>query len=188
MSSQVAELLADIAATAPHLAGAACVGRWELFDVETRDDARTPEAVAICQRCPALPECRTWLDSLKPSQRPMGVVAGRFVQPRGLLKAPTPPARATAEQRRPTKLDAATDWLADYLRTHGPTPGREVIAAAAAAGIRRGTLFAARNRLGVIAPPRHGMKAHESPVWRLPETALERPQDDENPTDEELTA
>src|SRR5690606_7800734 len=160
-------------------AGAACVGRHELFDVEDRDDERVDAAVAICQtKCPALADCRAWVDSLKPSQRPLGVVAGRFVQLRSLRSSP--PARATAEQRRPTKTDAATGWLAGYLRTHGPTEGRRIIAAAAAAGFKRGTLFAARSRLGVIAPPRHGMGSHESPVWRLPETHPERPQNDED--------
>jgi hypothetical protein len=62
-----------LALRTPHLPGAACRGRWELFD----DRGRQAEAIQLCQSCPALALCRQWVDSLKPSQRPPGVIAGR---------------------------------------------------------------------------------------------------------------
>ncbi|BBY91331.1 hypothetical protein MGALJ_10000 [Mycobacterium gallinarum] len=70
----------------PDLAGAACWGRWDLFDPEReREPGQQSEdphdrhqlAVSIClNECPVLDQCRAWVDSLKPSQRPIGVIAG----------------------------------------------------------------------------------------------------------------
>ena len=73
----------------PDLPGAACWGRWDLFDPERErepgqriEDAydRHQLAVSIClNECPSLDACRSWVESLKPSKRPVGVVAGRVV-------------------------------------------------------------------------------------------------------------
>lgn len=77
-----ADLFAALAAI-PRLPDAACKGRSELFDEarphEAPDDVayRHAAATRICQDCPALQPCRAWVDSLKPSQRPVGVVCGR---------------------------------------------------------------------------------------------------------------
>ena len=64
---------------------AACRDEWALFDATISADRGRPldavklariQALAVCDSCPALGDCRTWLDSLPPSQRPAGVVAG----------------------------------------------------------------------------------------------------------------
>lgn len=66
----------------PKLENAACIGLWWLFDPpasdESADDAEARQAAALqkCHSCAALRECRRWVDSLKKSQRPAGVVAG----------------------------------------------------------------------------------------------------------------
>jgi len=73
---------------APELAGAACVGRARLFDPPAeREPAadvafRHRQALALCRVCPALDRCRAWLDSLPPSRRPSGVIAGQVTEPR----------------------------------------------------------------------------------------------------------
>ncbi len=78
----------------PRLRGARCIGRWAQFDPPTSDltadavQARQAAAIALCQQCSALTECRRWVDSLRPSQRPLGVIAGRIQ---------TPPAYMTKE-------------------------------------------------------------------------------------------
>jgi len=77
------ELLARIVRGMPNLADAACRGRHELFDADESADPdeaaeRHARAVALCQRCPALAECRSWVDNLPPPRRPSGVVAGRL--------------------------------------------------------------------------------------------------------------
>ena len=70
----------------PRLDGAACAGRPRLFD--ERDTSAEPpepehaarerhrEALAICQRCPALEQCRAWVASLRARDVPPGVTAG----------------------------------------------------------------------------------------------------------------
>jgi hypothetical protein len=73
---------------APRLPGAACRGKWALFDpaepTETADETRNRHqaALAACQSCPALAECKQWIESLKPRHRPLGVVAGRINEPK----------------------------------------------------------------------------------------------------------
>jgi len=82
-----AALLGAISA-APALPGAKCRGRPHLFDPpgdrEHADTvtARHRQAAALCTRCPALDRCRAWLDSLPPSRRPSGVIAGQVTEPR----------------------------------------------------------------------------------------------------------
>jgi WhiB family redox-sensing transcriptional regulator len=67
---------------APLLSGANCLGLWSLFDEPDREDPDRREVVAsaqrLCETCPALTDCGDWYDSLPPSQRPSGVVAGRL--------------------------------------------------------------------------------------------------------------
>ena len=64
---------------APKLDGALCVGQDRLFDAADRE--RTRQAAAVCQRCPALAECRAWAKTLPRSTRPPGVLAGRLHGP-----------------------------------------------------------------------------------------------------------
>jgi len=67
----------------PLLPGARCRGRHHLFDEPASSelpesvDARQFQAVGLClSSCEALGACREWFDSLPPSQKPPGVVAG----------------------------------------------------------------------------------------------------------------
>jgi len=46
---------------------------------ETDDPEIIEYAIAQCQICPVLEDCRSFVDSLKPSKRPVGVIAGRVV-------------------------------------------------------------------------------------------------------------
>ncbi|WP_235718330.1 hypothetical protein [Mycolicibacterium goodii] len=89
------ELLIAVLKGAPRLAGARCVGRPELFDPAAPDERpedaadRHEAAVHLCRACPALAACRSWHDSLRPSQRPGGVIAARAPKPPGRPGRPT---------------------------------------------------------------------------------------------------
>jgi WhiB family redox-sensing transcriptional regulator len=69
-------------AGAPALPGARCRGRPHLFDEQRPDEddanaaARHTQALALCNRCPALTPCQSWFASLSPRKRPAGIVAG----------------------------------------------------------------------------------------------------------------
>lgn len=81
-------LLVAILRGVPRLDGARCVGRPELFDPDGPHEApevvqqRHEAATHLCRACPALADCRSWVDELKPSRRPGGVVAARQPSPR----------------------------------------------------------------------------------------------------------
>lgn len=57
----------------PKLDGARCVGRWALFD--STDPLDAEDAISICRRCEALPDCGAWFESLPANAKPSGVVA-----------------------------------------------------------------------------------------------------------------
>lgn len=84
--SPVGSLFAAIGT--PALPGARCRGRSHLFDAGRKGERaesvaqRHAQAVQLCSGCPSLDRCRTWVDSLKPSRRPTGVVAGQVIEPR----------------------------------------------------------------------------------------------------------
>lgn len=69
---------------APHLPGARCVGRHQLFDPP--GDHEPPERVTerhtaathLCRNCPALASCEQWVDSLPRTRRPPGVTGGVY--------------------------------------------------------------------------------------------------------------
>ena len=85
----VAELLAALEG-APNLPGAACVSAEAraVFDSVLEARGRAGAAAgAICATCPALQQCRAWLDALPVSQRPAGTIAGVRVGARGLSAA-----------------------------------------------------------------------------------------------------
>ena len=75
----LADLLGAIAA-APNLHGAACREHPEVFTATMGKAAGRPgvyaRAIAMCQACPALAACTTWVDSLPASDRPTGVTGG----------------------------------------------------------------------------------------------------------------
>lgn len=96
-SDQLTALLAAVGA-APALPGARCRGKHHLFDEQGKHEElgtaaeRHAQALGLCTHCTALASCQTWFETLKPSRRPQGVVAGR-------LNAPKPagrPPKATA--------------------------------------------------------------------------------------------
>lgn len=73
----------------PRLPGAACVGAADLFEstIEVLGDGRSREqlkasrvaALALCNICPELDPCRAWIDDLRRTQRPTGVIAGLVI-------------------------------------------------------------------------------------------------------------
>lgn len=95
----VEALLAAILRGVPHLPGAHCRGRPELFDETGQHESpevaqqRHNQAVGLCEHCPALSACEQWCAGLKPNHRPSGVVAGRIRGARGTPGRPrtTPP-------------------------------------------------------------------------------------------------
>ena len=66
----------------PTLDGANCAGQWSLFDEpEKKDRDRTDVvdyALRLCELCPALADCRAWLNGLPLDERPTGVIAGEY--------------------------------------------------------------------------------------------------------------
>jgi WhiB family redox-sensing transcriptional regulator len=78
------EQVLSVVAKVPILRGARCRGRHTLFDPPGCDEpddvaqARTEQALRICQSCPALQKCSQWFESLPPKDRPVGVVANRI--------------------------------------------------------------------------------------------------------------
>ena len=87
------------------LPGALCRHKAATFD-EARTleptevvEARHAQARGLCQRCPALENCTTWVESLQARQRPTGIVAGRLyrsAQPRVTDATPEPVTEAAA--------------------------------------------------------------------------------------------
>jgi WhiB family transcriptional regulator, redox-sensing transcriptional regulator len=75
-------LLEAILDGTPALRGALCAGFPEQFDAPGDEDAedrraRLAVAVSCCRCCPALQECRAWVDGLPRRRRPVGIVAGQ---------------------------------------------------------------------------------------------------------------
>ncbi len=70
--------LSGVLAGIPELHGARCRGQWEVWD-ETDDPELVEYAKSQCLACPVLAECRSWFESLRPSKRPIGTVAGQLV-------------------------------------------------------------------------------------------------------------
>lgn len=83
MSAETWSGLVGALAGAPALPGARCRGRPHLFDEQRPDEAdanaaaRHAQALALCNRCPALTPCQSWFASLSPRKRPAGIVAGQ---------------------------------------------------------------------------------------------------------------
>lgn len=84
MSDAYGSQLLLLLAGAPSLPGARCRGRSHLFDASETDGPkaaaaeRYAQALGLCEHCPSLEPCSDWFDSLRPSQRPEGVIAGRL--------------------------------------------------------------------------------------------------------------
>ncbi|ULE35051.1 hypothetical protein [Mycobacterium sp. IDR2000157661] len=123
----------------PALHGARCKGRADLYEStigEHRAAGRTTteelnnarrEALRLCNNgCPALHQCRAYLQGLPAAQRPRGVIAGQVVGSLGLpLKTATPTSapptrthRRDDEGRRPVVEDQD-----DAKRAAQPRPG-----------------------------------------------------------------
>lgn len=67
----------------PKMPNALCKNRPELFDEAAPGEApymvehRHAEALRLCAGCPELQTCRDYLDSLRPAEKPGGVIAGQ---------------------------------------------------------------------------------------------------------------
>ena len=101
----------------PELPGAACKGQHRIFDPRLHSDPDRERmqrrALCLCRHCPALCACASWLATLPPNQRPLGVVVAGHVQrakSRGHTTSPreVPP---TSPMRR-----AALAAIADHER------------------------------------------------------------------------
>lgn len=93
--------LLDELAVAPSLPGARCAGRHELYDATAEGSTNGPagaaevaaartQALRLCAGCPELAPCGAWLDTLRPKDRPLGVVAGRLITSRAPRRNPNP--------------------------------------------------------------------------------------------------
>jgi hypothetical protein len=78
MTALVYENLLAAIGAAPALPGARCKNRAPLYDpAAPGENFDTVSARHNGRRCPSLTRCQTWLLGLKPSRRPLGVVAGQ---------------------------------------------------------------------------------------------------------------
>lgn len=119
----ITELLAELAMTAK-LPGAACVGRYELFDPRPASDPDRPyveaTALQICSSCPALGACQQWYRTLPPDQRPYGCVVAGQVQRR--VPKPPPPAPIPPMSRmRQAAMAAIAEHEARIQQRRGST-------------------------------------------------------------------
>jgi WhiB family transcriptional regulator, redox-sensing transcriptional regulator len=108
------DALLSALAGVPRLPGALCAGEPDIWDPSTPDDddidtaQRVAFAAKLCRRCPELTPCRSWLSSLRPHQRPGGVVAGLI------------------EGKEPEMPDEPTDYPPDWGDTPPPDPADPV--------------------------------------------------------------
>ena len=78
--------LAAALSAPPTLDGAACIGRWSLFDPQHDHEPaadttrRHRTALRICQACPVLAACHRWAATLPATHRPAGVLVGYLSQ------------------------------------------------------------------------------------------------------------
>ena len=99
----------------PALPGAKCRGRSHLFDTPAPGEQpevtelRHTQAIGLCLHCPALERCRDWVDGLKPSRRPLGVVAGTVNQPRRSRSTTATESSAPARDGSPTQGNHHTE-------------------------------------------------------------------------------
>lgn len=96
--SDLSGLLAELS-VAPNLPAARCAGRHELYDATVEGSTNGPagaaqvaaartEALRLCAGCPERIPCGQWLDSLRPKDRPLGVIAGRLITSRAPRRNP----------------------------------------------------------------------------------------------------
>lgn len=153
--------------SAPDLHGALCRGSADWDHDRDREpvadrEARLARAVATCERCPVLAQCRAWLDGLPKHRQPTGAVGGRIVRPPGVTTAGE------------SKADLARRWLRDYLAHGEPVPVRRIIADAAAVDVNANTLRRVRAEVGVVS----AVVALGEPVsWVLPLECRNTPSD-----------
>jgi Transcription factor WhiB len=91
----ITDLLAELSAS-PKLPGAACRGRWKLYDSADADDVAS--AQRICAGCPALQACRQWVETSP--QRLHGYVVAGVVQRKVKRERKPPPVPPMSVMRR----------------------------------------------------------------------------------------
>jgi ribosomal protein L37AE/L43A len=94
------ESLFGMLADTPKLTGARCKGRAPLFDCDDDDPEIIQYAIWQCRACPALAACSAWVDSLPPSQRPLGVTAA-------VMRRPKKPRRSRATKPTTEERESA---------------------------------------------------------------------------------
>lgn len=98
------------AIASPDLPGAACIGRWELFDTAAQKDGpERTQALEICRRCPSLARCKTWAAGQKFT--PGTVVAGMVIS-------------VPRKNPRPATVEEMADALVAQWRKHISTRRR----------------------------------------------------------------
>jgi hypothetical protein len=102
--------LIDVIASMPHLTGAACRGRHELWDAAHSDPLAAEQAQHIClHQCQCLQQCADWVATLSRRQRAeLGVVAG--IIPNHKLQPVPSPLRAIAPPQQPHTATWTARW------------------------------------------------------------------------------
>jgi len=89
MTGPISLTIAADTAPGPWDALAACGGRSVLMDPAPElVPVNQPAALALCQSCPVLDDCRRWVLALAPSDDPGGVCGGLTPPERDTLRAP----------------------------------------------------------------------------------------------------
>jgi hypothetical protein len=119
-------------AIGPNLPGAACRGRWDLFDGDASyTDQQT--AKALCAICPCKAACQSWAEALPQTLRPEGIIAGRMMRPRLHWSCATgnKPGRPRRIQERQSMSDKPDrDAIINALAELSDEDARQVFAAA----------------------------------------------------------
>ena len=81
MNAPYEALFGALHGLAPNMPDAACKGQ-DMHDEHRPGELDATErhaaAITVCNSCTELQKCREWVEGLRPSQRPTGVVAGKL--------------------------------------------------------------------------------------------------------------
>jgi hypothetical protein len=88
--------LIDAITSVPNMPKALCIPEHKLFDQAVTDPLAAQLAQQCCRYCPHLTQCRDWVASLAPQDRPPRVVGGMISKPtrRYAMSAMTPAVRS----------------------------------------------------------------------------------------------
>jgi hypothetical protein len=144
-----------------------------------RLDAWARQVIRITEPDPGAEDRRcvevTKSDSERP--RPLGIT----ISSRGYEYDTSPPEASSAQPRKSSKQAEAEDWLCERLADGQPQHQKELVDAAEAAGISKGTLFRAARELKLIegtTPYGRGTRK----TWALPDPCEGQVQEEELPS------